>query len=163
MEFSIELLQPFLGYLELGMFLEANDELESLPNQFKTRPEVLSARLELLMMMKRWEDGALLAQSLCKLWPAQNEFYIRTAFCLHELKRTKEARTVLMEGPKALQDDAVYFYNLACYEAQLGNVKEAKRCLSVCFKMNKAFKADALDDEDLAPVWNSLGGDSTEP
>ena len=41
MAFSVELLQPFLGYLDLRMFQEANDELESLPNQYKTRPEVL--------------------------------------------------------------------------------------------------------------------------
>jgi predicted Zn-dependent protease len=156
MEFSVELLQPFLGYLDLQMFHEANDELESLPNEYKTRPEVLSARLELLMAMRRWEDGALLAQSLSKLWPDHDEWYIRTAFCLHELKRTADARAVLLNGPETLKDNAVYHYNMACYEAQLGHVKKAKQYLSTCFKMEKKFKAEALEDPDLEPVWTSI-------
>jgi len=156
MEFSVDLLQPFLGYVDLGMWQEANDELETLPNEFKTRQEVLSARLELLMAMHRWEDGANLAQSLCKLWPNHNEFYVRTAFCLHELKRTVDAKAVLVNGPEQLKDEAVYFYNMACYEAQLGNVKEAKRHLSVCFRMEKKFKAEALEDPDLEPVWSVI-------
>jgi predicted Zn-dependent protease len=153
MEFSVELLQPFVGYLDLGMFDDANEELESLPKEHKTRPEVLSARLELLMAMKRWEDGALLAQSLSKLWPNYHEFYLRTAFCLHELKRTADARAILLNGPETLKDEAVYHYNLACYEAQLGQVTKAKQHLSTCFKMEKRFKEEALEE----PVWSSVG------
>jgi predicted Zn-dependent protease len=156
MEFSLDLLEPFLGYLDLEMFDEANDELEALPSEYKTRPEVLSARLELLMAMHRWEDGALLAQSLCRLWPDQHEFYIRTAYCLHELKRTVEAKAVLLNGPETLKDEATYHYNLACYESRLGNIKEAKRHLSVSFRMEKRFKAEALEDPDLEPVWSSV-------
>lgn len=156
MEFSLDLLEPFLGYLDLQMFDEANSELEALPIEYKTRPEVLSARLELLMAMHRWEEGALLAQSLCHLWPSHPEFYIRTAFCLHEMKRTGDAKAVLLNGPQTLKDEATYYYNLACYEAQLDNIKEAKRYLSVCFRMDKRFKAVALDDPDLEPVWCSV-------
>lgn len=156
MGFSLDLLQSFLGYLDLKMWDEADAELEALPNEYKTRPEVLSARLELLMAMARSEAGAILAQSLTKLWPDHNEFYIRTAFCLHELKRTVDAKAVLLNGPKSLQEEAIYFYNMACYEAQLGNIKEAKRYLSVSFKMRKQFKAEALEDPDLAPVWSGI-------
>lgn len=72
------------------------------------------------------EDGAILAQSLSRLWPEDHEFHIRTAFCLHEMKRTDEAKAVLLAGPETLKDNAIYHYNLACYEAQLGNIKEAK-------------------------------------
>jgi hypothetical protein len=67
MELLPSLLQPFYGYLHLGMHAEANDELESLPNEMKAHPLVLLGRLELLMEMQRWEDGIILGQSLCKL------------------------------------------------------------------------------------------------
>jgi predicted Zn-dependent protease len=152
-ELPAEILEPFAGYLALGMYLDANDELENLPTALKAHPTVLSARLELLIEMKRWEDGAILGQSLFKLWPDACEHYVRTAFCLHEMKQTKEARKTLLCGPEALRSQAVYFYNLACYEAQLGNIAEAKRQLAICFEMDKAYKAESLDDPDLAPLW----------
>jgi predicted Zn-dependent protease len=150
------LLEPFSGYLDLGMYAEANDELEKLPNEIKTHPTILVARLALLMEMERWEDGAILGDSLCKLWPKTNEFHVRTAFCLHELKRTNEARKVLLNGPQSLRKEVVFYYNLACYEAQLGNILEAKKQLATCFKMDKNYKAEALDDPDLETIWQSI-------
>jgi tetratricopeptide (TPR) repeat protein len=150
------ILAPFDGYLDLGMHQEANDELERLPIELKTHPLVLSARLDLLMEMKRWEDGEILGRSLFKLWPDECEFYIRTAFCLHEMKRTQEALETLMSGPSALQSKAVFFYNAACYQAQLGHLTEAKQMLSVCFKLDKNYKAESLDDPDLEPLWAAL-------
>jgi len=57
------------------------------------------------------------------------------------MKRTREAKQTLLNGPEALHSHAVYFYNLACYEAQLGNIEEAKRQLSIAFKMDRNCKA----------------------
>jgi tetratricopeptide (TPR) repeat protein len=155
-DFSPGLLEPFAGYLSLGMYNDANDVLENLPTQLKTHPSVLSARLDLLIKMKRWEDGVILGRSLFKLWPDECSFYVRTAFCLHEMRRTQEARQTLLEGPEALRGHAVYFYNLACYEAQLGNIAEAKRQLSIAFKMDQNYKAESLDDPDLEPLWRTI-------
>jgi predicted Zn-dependent protease len=156
-ELPAELLQPFDGYLHLGMFNEANDELENLPTELKTHPAVLSARLNLLMKMKRWEDGAILASSLTTLWPDVCEFHVRTAFCLHEMKRTAEARQALLDGPKALRSQAVFYYNLACYDAQLGNLEESRRHLATCFKLDKGYRAESLHDPDLEPLWENSG------
>jgi predicted Zn-dependent protease len=158
-----EALDPFRGYLILGMYNDANDELERLPAELKTHPAVLSARLDLLMEMERWEDGVILGRSLFKLWPDECSFYVRTGFCLHEMKRTQEARQTLLDGPEALRSHAVYFYNLACYEAQLGNIAEAKRQLASCFKMDKNYKAESLDDPDLEPLWRTLLPESSPP
>jgi hypothetical protein len=115
------LLEPFYGYLELEMDSDANDFLEELPNELKSHPLVYSARLDLLMAMARWEDGVILGQSLCKNWPKQNDFWFRTAYCQHELKKTAEAKETLLSAPTGLRDAPLYSYNLACYEAQLGN------------------------------------------
>jgi tetratricopeptide (TPR) repeat protein len=151
------LLQPFYGYLELKMYVEANDELEGLPTKLKVHPVVLLCRLELLVEMKRWEDGVTLGQSLCGLWPDEMEFWFRSAYCLHELKRTLEAKDTLLKAPMAIRDTAVFSYNLACYETQLGNLKEAKRLLKECFERDEGFRVDALEDPDLEPLWSSPG------
>lgn len=154
---SIEtLLEPFTGYFHLGMFHEANDVLEALPVELKTHPKVLEARLVLLMEMKKWEDGVLLGQSLIELWPQELEFHFKTAYCLHELWRTREAKETLEAAPSAIRDTAVFYYNLACYEAQLGNVDEAKQLLKQCFQKEPRYREEALDDPDLEPLWKSL-------
>jgi len=154
---SIEmLLEPFTGYLHLGMFLDANDELEKLPTEFRTHPKVLEARLVLLMEMERWEDGASLGESLIQLWPQEHEFHFKTAYCLHELENTRKAKQTLLSAPESIRDTALYCYNLACYETQLGNIEEAKRLLTVCFTREPGYREESLGDPDLEPLWESL-------
>jgi tetratricopeptide (TPR) repeat protein len=157
MESVPDLMQPFYGYLHLEMYAEANDELENLPNEAKAHPLVLLGRLELLMEMARWEDGVILGQSLCELWPDEYEFWFKAAYCLHEDKRTAEAKATLIRAPAAIRDTALYCYNLACYETQLGNLGEAKTLLKQCFQKDKRLREGALDDPDLEPLWDSFG------
>jgi hypothetical protein len=106
--------------------------------------------------MVRWEDGAILGLSLAKLWPEHFDFWIHAAFCLHELKRTAEAKQTLLNAPVAIRETALYSYNLACYEAQLGQHEKAKVLLAECFTRDKSMRDGALDDPDLAPVWDSF-------
>lgn len=154
---SVEtMLEPFAGYFHLGMFHEANDALDDLPTEFKTHPKVLLARFSLLLEMKRWDDGVLLGESLIRLWPQELEFHFKTAYCLHELKRTKEVKETLEAAPVSIRGTAVFHFNLACYAAQLGHLDEAKKLLTRCFEKEPRFKEEALDDPDLEPVWKSL-------
>ncbi|MEJ0000919.1 MAG: hypothetical protein WDO13_18175 [Verrucomicrobiota bacterium] len=150
------LLRPFYGYLELGMDADANDSLEALPDDVKPHPLVLTAQLELLMVMKRWEDGVILGQSLCRIFSNHHDLWFRTAYCLHAMKRTAEAKETLLSAPTAISGTALYCYNLACYEAQLGRIDRAKSLLEACFTKDANMRATALDDPDLEQVWDSI-------
>ncbi len=78
-------------------------------------------------------------------------------FCGYlELEMDAEAKQTLLNAPEPIQDTALYSYNLACYEAQLGSVEPAKALLKKCFAKDAKMKATALDDPDLKPVWDSL-------
>ena len=151
-----DLLEPFFGYMHLKMHDEANAELENLPSELLTNPTVLLARMDLVMEMKKWEEGALLGDSLCELWPSELEFWFRTAYCQHELKRTLKAKQTLLNAPPAIRETATFNYNLACYETQLGDIKEGKRLLEIAIAKNKVFREEALDDPDLKPLWDSI-------
>jgi hypothetical protein len=50
-------------------------------------------------------------------------------------------------------------YNLACYECQLGRLREAKECLVKASKLGDAtkMKLAALGDPDLQPLWEKIG------
>jgi hypothetical protein len=51
---------------------------------------------------------------------------------------------------------AIFHYNLACYECQLGDLEGAKARLKRAFELEQGFRTLALDDEDLRPLWDSL-------
>jgi hypothetical protein len=51
---------------------------------------------------------------------------------------------------------AIYQYNLACYECQLGNLAEAKTRLQRAFEAEPKYRLRSLEDEDLEPLWTSL-------
>jgi hypothetical protein len=78
--------------------------------------------------------------------------YIHTAFALHESGRTQEALDLLRSGPPVLKQDATYFYNVACYEAVLGNAESAVKNLSRSFRLDNRLKDGALEDRDLAAI-----------
>jgi hypothetical protein len=51
-------------------------------------------------------------------------------------------------------------YNLACYECQLGDLEAARDWLRRAMKLKKpeALKEQALEDQDLKPMWPEIRG-----
>jgi len=144
------------GYSELGMPAEALEELDALGPEFAEHPEVLNARLYVLLKARRWEDGLAAALRLCRAEPKRTSGFIHAAFCLHELGRTPEAKQILLSGPPDLDREATYHYNLGCYDAVLGNPDEARRHLLRSFQIDRKFRAIAKLDPDLESLRDWL-------
>jgi len=52
-------------------------------------------------------------------------------------------------------------YNLACYTAQLGQIKEAKDWFKQAMALGaKSARRTAIDDPDLEPLWEGMQGSS---
>ncbi|MCX7713451.1 MAG: hypothetical protein N2035_07290 [Chthoniobacterales bacterium] len=140
------------GYIELGMYEEALKELAALPRGIAEHDEVLQLKLFLLMRLKSWEEALRICLELQRRKPNETLGYIQGAFCLHELGRTAEAKEMLLKGPSSLLREPTYHYNLACYEAVLGNREIALEYLRTSFSMNHAFREIAKKDPDLASL-----------
>ena len=138
------------GYSELALPELALAELASIPEEVQHHPLVVETRLSVLMQAKLYEEALPVARELCQLVPERTSGFIHVAFCLHELGNTGAARDLLVSGPPALKAEATYHYNLACYEAVLGNVDEARAHLDVSFAMDKKLRDYAHTDPDLA-------------
>ena len=138
------------GYSELGMPEEALRQLDQLPQGVRDGVLGKEMRLGVLMQAKRFKQALPLGMEICALIPDKTIGFIHTAFCLHELGKTVQALELLLKGPDSLRTEATYYYNMACYEAVLGNLDEARLHLNVSFKMDERFKEYALDDPDLA-------------
>ena len=144
------------GYSELGMHDEALLELDAIPAPMSRRPELVEMRLLILMHARRWKQALPVARRLCEVSPDASGGYIHAAFCLHELGRTREAREVLLKGPPCLLNEAVFYYNLACYDVALGDREQAVENLERSFRMDKKFRQFAQTDPDLAAIRSML-------
>ena len=140
------------GYSELGMFDDALAEIDSLPEEVAQNATVVELRTVILMQARRWKPALTASRALCRVAPEKPSGFIHTAFCLHELGRTTEARETLLSGPESLHAQPVYHYNLACYECALGNLDLARLHLDKSFELDKAYREYARSDPDLAAL-----------
>jgi hypothetical protein len=62
----------------------------------------------------------------------------------------------MLSGPPSLLDEPIYYYNLGCYEAVLGNLDQAKAYLRASFRLNKSFRDIAQQDPDLELIRDEL-------
>ena len=49
-------------------------------------------------------------------------------------------------------------FNLACYASVTGRMEDAKERLRNAIELDKNIRELALDDEDLRPLWDWIGG-----
>jgi hypothetical protein len=78
------------GYIELGMFEEANAELEEIDPFRRHLPDVLIARVAIYQALKKWDLMAVVAQKLVEWNPSEPGHFIDLAYA------TRRAESVLM-------------------------------------------------------------------
>lgn len=147
------------GWLELGLHLEANAELENITPQLRTHPDVLDLRWQIYAREKQWTGCVDIARTLTRLAPRRATSWIHYSYSLHELKRTEEALDNLLPVVNRFPGVWLIPYNLACYCSQLRRFAEARQWLDQAVAIDgDAVKQTAIADPDLKPLWDSLGG-----
>lgn len=142
------------GYLYLGMPKEAQRELDTISAERQDNAAVIRSRIRILFHLKRWKQAERLAVKGLRLHPEENEFMVQRAFALHQQAKGPEAVQVILDAPEWIRRTGILHYNLACYEAQLGDISTARQCIRVAFEMNSSFKKNAKRDPDLQRLWN---------
>lgn len=144
------------GYIELGMYLDADAELEQLDATFRHLPEVLAARVEIYTGLKKWEHLQTVAARLAAHDPSEAQWSISLAYATRRTQSIEAAKAILLKAVERHPNEAILHYNLACYECQLGDLEVAKARLAHAFKIHPQCRLMALDDADLAPLWATL-------
>ncbi len=144
------------GYFELDMFDDALEELDIAEHVPGNRKIVRRRRLEVFIAMQRWDDAHVLARELHENDPDDPNHRIQHAFVLRELDRIEEARGVLLSGSPAFRRSALFYYNLGCYEALLGNSESALHQVKQAFALSPALRAHADTDRDLDAIRDEL-------
>jgi len=144
------------GYLELGMPLEANEELEQIEAEQRGHTDVLALRVQIYSALKKWELMQTVAKQLALIDPDNGQWMVWWAYATRRADSIEAARRILSNAAERSPEVAIFQYNLACYECQLGDVDEAKRRLKRAFELEPGYRLKALDEADLEAVWSSL-------
>ena len=139
------------GYCELKMYLDADEELERIHADVRHLPEVIAARLKIY-------DGMMhvMVKNLVEYDPDNEQWWTALANATRWTENIEAAKSILLEGLKKHPKEAIIYYDLACYECLLGDLKLAKNCLEHAIKIDKHCHITALDDEDFRPLWGWL-------
>lgn len=144
------------GYFELEMYEDALEELQTADFLPENRMEVTAMKLSIFIAQKRWKEALPYGEALCDLDPEEPQYFIQYAYVLRELNRVDDARRVLLDGPEELEQSALFYYNLACYEALLGEGQVALSTLQRAFHLDPDLKKTALEDADLESIRDQL-------
>jgi hypothetical protein len=153
-------LSASMGWLGLGDWQEANKELDRIAPEFRRHPGVLLARHEIFSKGRQWNNADEVARELIQIHPEESQFWIWHAYAARRMTGggIPQAREILDKARQLFNAEPLIPFNLACYECQLGNLQAAWKWLETAFKIGdaKAFKAMALEDRDLEPLWPRL-------
>ncbi len=137
------------GYAALGLPDLAWEELTCLTPRQREHPEVREMELALLVQENRWQEAIQSGCDLCGQGWDRPGVYIHTAYALHAAGRTAEAHAILLAGPACLRESPLYHYNMGCYLAVSGNLRDAEVCLRTAFRMDAKLRLHARRDPDL--------------
>ena len=145
-----------IGYTELGMFVDANDELENVDPFNRATPEVLRVRAAIYHGLKNWELLQVVARKLAELEPANIQWTVSLAYATRRAVAIESAQDILLAAKSNFPQEAIIPFNLACYCCQLGDHDAAEDYLKQAFAIDPDCRRAALDDKDLEPLWSVL-------
>jgi tetratricopeptide (TPR) repeat protein len=142
-----------LGYLELGMGLEADAELERIDPFCRHLPEVLVVRIQVYRHLKKWELMETVAKRLAHSNQDCIEWTVLWAEAAQHRRGWEAAKTIFKEAVLRHPKSGILHLHLARCECQLGDLEAAKICISCAVALDTKLKAVALNDPDLEAVW----------
>ncbi len=144
------------GFASLGMYQHANAELEEIDPFCRALPEVLEVRLDIYRGSAKWDLMQVVAEKLVQHDPGEPQWAISCAYATRRAVSIEAAKLILMKALERHPDDELIHYNLACYQCRLGELSSAKEHLKKALELQPKYRAVALDDPDLEPLWNLL-------
>lgn len=144
------------GYLERGLYLEANAELEEIDFDVRHLPEVLTVRLDIYHALEKWDLMEVVARRLVRYDENDVRATVLWATATRHADCLAAAQVILLEAVERIPDSAALHYKLAAMEAQLGEIGTAKARLRHAITLAASLRLCALEDKDLEPLWDSL-------
>jgi len=144
------------GFMELGMFVDAANELEEIDTEARALPQVIAFRVAIYTAMEKWDMAEVTARHMAKVAPEEPGWWVHWAYATRRSRSVEHAKNILLDAEVKHPQDANIQFNLGCYACQLGDLKEAKSRVAAAISLDPQFRLAALDDEDLKPLWDEF-------
>ena len=145
------------GYLQLGLKAEAAEALDEITGGDRDATPVLAMRLAVHAERGEWAKASEAGATVCGREPNVPGFWIQWAYAVRRHAGLPQAREILMRGVGLHPREAVFHFNLACYEAQLGHLEDAQVFLDTACGLDETFTELAKTDPDLVPLRPEAG------
>lgn len=150
-----------VGWLGLDNWPESVAELENIAPEFQTHPDVLNVRWAIYAKAGQWDKAAEFAKIFREAHRHEPQAWIHLAYATRRMPEggLLPAKDILVKARQLFPDEAIIPYNLACYDCQLGNLKDAREWLQKAFAIGdpKDLIKMAAADPDLEPLRDEIG------
>lgn len=92
------------GFCDLGMWEEAWEEIENLPDELRVQADATAQRLNILMGMQEWNKASYLGIGLCERFPDRMDFRLMTVQCLKNSGPADDALEFMQSSPPGIWD-----------------------------------------------------------
>jgi len=153
------------GWLGLGDFLAANEELKKITAESRSHPDVLEIRWQIYAKEKRWEECVDVAKVFTKLAPTESKAWFHLAYSTRQVKDggLEAAIEILRPRVESFPKNPYFCFYLACYTAQLNRLVESTQWWDQALEIARRngqfnkIRLMALDDPDLEPLLKGIG------
>jgi len=102
------------GYAELGMYRDANEELDKIDPFLRAAPEILVLRVEIYRGLGKWELMIELTRRLTEFEPDNPQWPVSLAYATRRGNSIEAAKEILLDAEPQFPKEGVIKYNLAC-------------------------------------------------
>lgn len=145
-----------IGYIELGMYHDAHEEIESLAPALYSSKAILCLRASLYLEANWWKPLHEVARVLVNRWPGDCDHWILLGCASRRHISISESDDVFLEALIFHEFEPLIYFHLACNSAHMGNWADARHQLTNALLLDPDIAKIAMEDPDLAPVWIEL-------
>lgn len=153
---EFRILRAAEGYIELGMYEEADAELNRIEPLRSLTSSVLALKLCIYAGQAKWKPMEMVAKKLTERDPTDVQWPIWRAYAISKRQGFGHAKSVLTQALRDHPDDPRLHYTMGCYESRLHHFTTAKRHLARAIQLDSRLKLVALHDEELEPLWPEI-------
>ncbi len=125
------------GWLELGDYLSANEELDKVAPLVRAHPDILEMRARVFAAGKKWDDVMAIAETLTDRLPNRLMGWLLLAQAEHERGDTESAYETLVSVAEQFADRSEVPHALAVFAALISDYREAEDWLSRTFDVGE--------------------------
>jgi hypothetical protein len=144
------------GYIELGMYDDANIELAQIDPACPAVSRILALKLCIYAGLSKWRLMGAVAKKLAQRDPNDPQWAIWRAYAAARAQSFEGAKKILIQALQTHPNDPRIHYALGCYESRLRHFYTAKRHLARAIQLDARLKLLALTDEELEPLWAEI-------